>query len=183
MDFLKNMTNGNNNNISQKQGQNQKNQQGQGSNQQWGGDFLSVLEDKLISTAGGGRESEKNEDMVGNGTYHQNIHVGHCLTKIRELISYKRSSLVKDRKTMSLHLNKWRTKKSRISWRGNIRALLKVIFLSTISPQHLAELLGGSFEEIRYHTSDQEVWMSFCHFDNQYAKPGNPSGVSHHLNR
>jgi hypothetical protein len=65
MDFVKSFTSEEN----QQQGQNQ-NQQGQQehrSNQQGGGGFLGGLSDKLNSTAGGGKESEKNEDMLDKG--------------------------------------------------------------------------------------------------------------------
>jgi hypothetical protein len=62
MDFVKNFTGGDNS-----QEQNQKRQQGQGSNEQGGGGFLGGFGDKLNSAAGGGRESEKNEDFLDKG--------------------------------------------------------------------------------------------------------------------
>jgi len=62
MDFVKNFTGGDNS-----QGQNQKRLQGQGSNEQGGGGFLGGFGDKLNSAAGGGRESEKNEDFLDKG--------------------------------------------------------------------------------------------------------------------
>jgi len=57
MDFVKNFTGGDNS-------QNQKSQQEQGSKEQGGGGFLGGFGDKLNSAAGGGRESEKNEDIL-----------------------------------------------------------------------------------------------------------------------
>jgi hypothetical protein len=50
-------------NTNQGQGQSQSNTQGQ-QQSSGGGGFLGGLGDKLNSAAGGGRESEKNEDML-----------------------------------------------------------------------------------------------------------------------
>jgi hypothetical protein len=73
MDFVKNFTGGdnnNNNNNNQEQGSNQQNQQQQEtSKQSGGGGFLGGLGDKLNSAAGGGRESEKNEDYLDKGNF------------------------------------------------------------------------------------------------------------------
>jgi hypothetical protein len=63
MDFVKNFTGGDNS-QEQNQDQNQKSQQEQGSKEQGGGGFLGGFGDKLNSAAGGGRESEKNEDIL-----------------------------------------------------------------------------------------------------------------------
>lgn len=65
MDFVNKFTGGNN----QGQGQASSEQsQSTGSSQQQGsGGFLGGIGDKLNSAAGGGRESEKNEDYVDKG--------------------------------------------------------------------------------------------------------------------
>ena len=66
MDFVKNaIGGGNNNNNNQAGGQGQ--QPGGSSEQQSGGGFLGGLGDKLNGAAGGGRESEKNEDYLDKG--------------------------------------------------------------------------------------------------------------------
>ncbi|PBP18721.1 hypothetical protein BUE80_DR010279 [Diplocarpon rosae] len=69
MDFINKFTGSSNN----EQGQNQQqssssaqNQQSSSSNQEGGG-FLSGLGNKLNSAAGGGKESEKNEDYLDKG--------------------------------------------------------------------------------------------------------------------
>ncbi|KAH9867365.1 hypothetical protein IAQ61_007957 [Plenodomus lingam] len=70
MDFVNKMTGGNtggnsaNEQVAQGQGQGQ-NQQSSSSSS--GGGFLSGIGDKLNSAAGGGRESEKNEDYLDKG--------------------------------------------------------------------------------------------------------------------
>ncbi|EGP85699.1 unnamed protein product [Zymoseptoria tritici ST99CH_1A5] len=66
MDFLKNAVGGDNNNENQNQGQQQ---QGGNSNeqQQGGGGFLDGITNKLNGAAGGGKESEKNEDYLDKG--------------------------------------------------------------------------------------------------------------------
>jgi len=71
MDFVKSFTGGDNNsNNNKEQGSNQQNQQQGGNNQQSGGvGFLGGLGDKLNSAAGGGRESEKNEDYLDKGNF------------------------------------------------------------------------------------------------------------------
>merc|ERR1712093_742501 len=69
MDFVNKFTGGD----QQGQGQNQNQQQGQGRNEQssssssGGGGFLGGIGDKLNSAAGGGKESEKNEDYIDKG--------------------------------------------------------------------------------------------------------------------
>ncbi|KAJ4676865.1 hypothetical protein HRR95_004981 [Exophiala dermatitidis] len=63
-----------------------------------GGGFLGGLGDKLNSAAGGGKESEKNEDYLDKGK--------------AVLISSKRSSLDKDHKIMRVPSNKPRTNRS-----------------------------------------------------------------------
>ncbi|PVH76032.1 hypothetical protein DL98DRAFT_497575 [Cadophora sp. DSE1049] len=68
MDFVNKFTGGD----KQGEGQNQQ-QQGQGQNEQsssgssGGGGFLGGIGDKLNSAAGGGKESEKNEDYLDKG--------------------------------------------------------------------------------------------------------------------
>ncbi|EKD14217.1 uncharacterized protein L3040_003643 [Drepanopeziza brunnea f. sp. 'multigermtubi'] len=64
MDYLNKFTGGDN------KEQNQNQQQNSGSTQQSGessGGFLSGLSNKLNSAAGGGKESEKNEDYLDKG--------------------------------------------------------------------------------------------------------------------
>lgn len=68
MDFVNKMTGGGNSNSnananSNEQGQNQQ----QSSSSSGGGGFLGGIGDKLNSAAGGGRESEKNEDYLDKG--------------------------------------------------------------------------------------------------------------------
>ena len=69
MDFVNKFTGGD----QQGQNQNQNQQQGQGQNEQssssssGGGGFLGGIGDKLNSAAGGGKESEKNEDYIDKG--------------------------------------------------------------------------------------------------------------------
>jgi hypothetical protein len=62
---LNSFTGGQNENQTQGQGQIQGGQQ---SSSGGGGGFLGGLGDKLNSAAGGGRESEKNEDYLDKGT-------------------------------------------------------------------------------------------------------------------
>lgn len=77
MDFVNKMTGGssnNNNNNNQgnnanEQSQNQQQSSGSSSGGGGGGGFLSGIGDKLNSAAGGGRESEKNEDYLDKGTF------------------------------------------------------------------------------------------------------------------
>lgn len=60
MDFLKNAVSGDNKGES--------NQQSQPTENSSGGGFLGGIGDKFNSAAGGGKESEKNEDMLDKGT-------------------------------------------------------------------------------------------------------------------
>ena len=64
MDFVNKMTGGGN---SQNQGSSEQVQGSSGSQQQSSGGFLGGIGDKLNSAAGGGRESEKNEDYLDKG--------------------------------------------------------------------------------------------------------------------
>ena len=72
MDFIKNAVGG-----GEDQGENNNNQQSRSSDQQQqqssggsgGGGFLSGMGDKLNSMAGGGKESEKNEDYLDKGRH------------------------------------------------------------------------------------------------------------------
>jgi len=67
MDFVNKMTGGSSNNNQgneAEQGQNQQQSSGSGS-----GGFLGGIGDKLNSAAGGGRESEKNEDYLDKGMF------------------------------------------------------------------------------------------------------------------
>jgi hypothetical protein len=70
MDFVNKMTGGGN---SQSQGQTSNEQLqstgSSGSQQQSSGGFLGGIGDKLNSAAGGGRESEKNEDYLDKGEH------------------------------------------------------------------------------------------------------------------
>ena len=66
MDFVKSFTGGNNQNTEQNVGSSN-NEQKQGG----GGGFLGSLGDKVNSAAGGGRESEKNEDYLDKGACYQ----------------------------------------------------------------------------------------------------------------
>jgi hypothetical protein len=67
MDFVNKFTGGSN---SQSQGQTSNEQttsSGSAGEQKQGGGFLGGIGDKLNSAAGGGRESEKNEDYLDKG--------------------------------------------------------------------------------------------------------------------
>ena len=65
MDFVNKLAGGNNNNNQQT---NEQTTQGSSSGEQKsGGGFLGGIGDKLNSAAGGGRESEKNEDYLDKG--------------------------------------------------------------------------------------------------------------------
>jgi len=64
MDFLKNAVGGENNNNNQS---NQNQQGGSGGEKKEGGGFLSGIGDKINGAAGGGKESEKNEDYLDKG--------------------------------------------------------------------------------------------------------------------
>jgi hypothetical protein len=66
MDFVKNFTGGDNS-QEQNKGQNPKRQQEKVSNKQGRGGFLGGFGDKLNSAAGGGRGSEKDEDILDKG--------------------------------------------------------------------------------------------------------------------
>ena len=70
MDFVKNLTSDNN---QQGEGQQQSREQGPKSNQQQNsgnsGGFFGSIGDKLNSAAGGGKDSEKNEDMLDKSTF------------------------------------------------------------------------------------------------------------------
>lgn len=72
MDFVKNALGGDNKQENVQGGNNQPGEQ-QGQQQQQGGSsgggFLSGLGDKFNSAAGGGRESEKNEDYLDKGPF------------------------------------------------------------------------------------------------------------------
>jgi len=61
MDYVKNLTGGGNSNTNE-------NQRSTGEQKQGGGGFMSGIGDKFNSAAGGGRESEKNEDYLDKGT-------------------------------------------------------------------------------------------------------------------
>ncbi|PNS19022.1 hypothetical protein CAC42_6117 [Sphaceloma murrayae] len=63
MDFVKNLAGGSNG----QQGQQSQPQQSGSGEQKEGGGFLGGIGDKLNSAAGGGRESEKNEDYLDKG--------------------------------------------------------------------------------------------------------------------
>ncbi|KAF4550221.1 Hypothetical protein D9617_18g034120 [Elsinoe fawcettii] len=63
MDFVKNLAGGSNN----QEGQQQQQQSSGSSEQKQGGGFFGGIGDKLNSAAGGGRESEKNEDYLDKG--------------------------------------------------------------------------------------------------------------------
>jgi hypothetical protein len=66
MDYVKKFTGGEN---EQGQGQQQERRDGEGQNQEKKeGGFLSGIGDKFNSAAGGGKESEKNEDMLDKGS-------------------------------------------------------------------------------------------------------------------
>ncbi|KFY23240.1 hypothetical protein V493_06002 [Pseudogymnoascus sp. VKM F-4281 (FW-2241)] len=62
--FLNSLTNNNSNNNNNN---NERNDNSEGNNQSGGGGFLDGLKNKMNTAAGGGRESEKNEDMLDKG--------------------------------------------------------------------------------------------------------------------
>ena len=68
MDFVNKFTGGGNSNSNNNgQAVNQQSSSSTGEQQQGGGGFLGGIGDKLNSAAGGGRESEKNEDYLDKG--------------------------------------------------------------------------------------------------------------------
>jgi hypothetical protein len=70
MDFVKKFAGGNNNNNQEgapQQGGNMQQQQGSSSSGGGGGGFLSGISNKMNAAAGGGPESEKNEDYLDKG--------------------------------------------------------------------------------------------------------------------
>ncbi|KAF2033774.1 hypothetical protein EK21DRAFT_57728 [Setomelanomma holmii] len=70
MDFVNKLAGGNNNNNNNNQQTSEQNVQGSSSGEQQssgGGGFLGGIGDKLNSAAGGGKESEKNEDYLDKG--------------------------------------------------------------------------------------------------------------------
>lgn len=69
MDFVKKFTEGNNNGQNQQGGQQQEGRVGEGEQKKEGGGFLDGLGEKFNSAAGGGRESEKNEDALDKGSF------------------------------------------------------------------------------------------------------------------
>jgi hypothetical protein len=74
MDFVNKFT-GSGNSETQGQSANEQVVQGQGSGQQQSsGGFLGGIGDKLNSAAGGGKESEKNEDYLDKGTFPTDLH-------------------------------------------------------------------------------------------------------------
>lgn len=82
MDFVNKLTGGD---KQQGEGQNQQqgqNEQGSSSSSGGGGGFLGGLGDKLNSVAGGGKESEKNEDYLDKGTFYSN---SNCCTPLISL--------------------------------------------------------------------------------------------------
>jgi len=85
--------------------QSQQPQQGQSS----GGGFLGGIGDKLNGAAGGGRESEKNEDYLDKGRLFSLFQTSTLLTCCQVSILCKRSSWVKDHRTTSLLLSRPRT--------------------------------------------------------------------------
>ncbi|ORY12112.1 hypothetical protein BCR34DRAFT_483126 [Clohesyomyces aquaticus] len=64
MDFVNKFTGGN---EQKSQGEGQQQQGSSSEQQQGGGGFLGGIGDKLNSAAGGGKESEKNEDYLDKG--------------------------------------------------------------------------------------------------------------------
>lgn len=69
MDFVKNLAGGSNNEQGQQQQQSSSGEQKQG-----GGGFLGGIGDKINTAAGGGRESEKNEDYLDKGKFFDLVH-------------------------------------------------------------------------------------------------------------
>lgn len=144
MDFVKSVTGDDNQNQGQGQNQNQQGQQEQRTNQQGGGGFLAGLGDKLNSAAGGGRESEKNEDMLDKGSC-ISFSNSSLLTILQESISFKRSSSAKGHKTTSPLSSKQKMSRSQISFEGNTRILLETRYRSRIKRRDLDEKKGLSF--------------------------------------
>jgi hypothetical protein len=68
MDFVKNLT-GDQNNQGQPQAHDRNQQSNQQQNAGSNGGIFSGIGDKLNSAAGGGRESEKNEDVLDKGSF------------------------------------------------------------------------------------------------------------------
>ena len=71
MDFVKNMTGGGGDNDNSKKGDSSDQQKSSESG--GGGGFLSGIGNKLNAAAGGGPESEKNEDYLDKGEFLQEM--------------------------------------------------------------------------------------------------------------
>lgn len=68
MDYLNKFTGDNQNSEGNQNNQSQSQEGNQQQSSEKQGGFLGGLGDKLNSAAGGGKESEKNEDMLDKGT-------------------------------------------------------------------------------------------------------------------
>lgn len=163
MDFVNKFTGGD---SSQQQGEAQNQQQQNTSNQQnqSGGGLFSGLGDRLNSAAGGGRESEKNEDMLDKGTQFQDfIYTSSSLDIILIIkqvsISCKRSSWVKELRTMSRRSSKRKMSRSRIISGSSTRAWLARMFPLRIRRRDSAK----SFRYTTQCTSEIR-WLSCSYF-------------------
>ena len=94
-----------------------------------GGGFLGGIGDKLNSAAGGGKESEKNEDYLDKGKYMLHLFLGpvivsHSLNFLQASTWSSSMVSVLVIKAMNLPLNRQRMSRSPILSVGSIRARL-----------------------------------------------------------
>ena len=92
-----------------------------------GGGFMGGIGDKLNSAAGGGKESEKNEDYLDKGKYMQHLFLGPVIVSLSLNFlqaSTWSSNMVLERaiKATNLPLNRQRMSRSPILSVGSIRA-------------------------------------------------------------
>lgn len=130
---ISSFTGGGGNNADQQQGSEQKQQ---------GGGFLGGLGDKINSAAGGGRESEKNEDMLDKGTIASHRLRAMSLTGavMQASISSKRESSARARRTTRVRSSRPRTSRSQTSFETNTSLPLVATFLSRTRTRNSVEM-------------------------------------------
>jgi hypothetical protein len=159
MDFIKNLASGNDNNAGNNNGSVANNQantgnfgqsEGQPTEQKLQGSFLSGLTDKFNSAAGGGRESEKNEDYLDKGKIHRVLKAffvscvanhSPASTNYQVSILCKRNSSVKALRITSPLWSRPRTNKSPTLFGTSTAQQRVATFRSKTSRRHSIETL------------------------------------------
>ena len=140
MDFIKNAVGG--------QGANENNNNNQGENTQsndqqssgGGGGFLSGIGNKLNSAAGGGKESEKNEDYLDKGACYITIITIAILTSPTQAsMRYSNTAWARVIRATSQRWSKRRTSRYRISFGSSIRVRRGMMFPLRIRRRDLGE--------------------------------------------